>query len=378
VATWTFEQGTGSNTSNVVAFPSNVKSGTLLIAVAQGEGTSALSTPTDSRSNTWTLIRQVNDATANQCLAWWYAISNGAGACTVTHPNLPDFECYIVAEYSVDSGTISIDDNAGTKIENGQAANHTTASNNTTSGSFTTQGADRLIVGVTAENTAAVTFTAGTNYTTRVTTSLSNTGGAAPMTMESKALASAGAAAATWTANASGRSINVGAAFKATGGGVTEQFLAAALDISPAIASALTREAFLASSSDISPSIATALIREAFLASASDISPSISTALTREQFFVVTDAIGLAISTSISATEEQFLSASLDVSPAVSTALIQEQFLASAFQIALTIDDSLTREAFLSAALSISPQIDTNITGGTGVSLHNLLTLGVG
>jgi hypothetical protein len=157
-----------------------------------------------------------------------------------------------------------------------------------------------------------------------------------------------------------------------------EAFIAAALDVSPSIATALTREAFIASTLDIAPAISVALIREAFLSTAADISPAITTSLTREQFLAVTEAIGLTISTSIAATSEQLLSASLDVSPAVSTALLREQFIAASLQIALTIEDTITREAFLATALDISPHIDTSITGGTGVSLSNLMTLGVG
>ena len=85
MAVWTFEQGDGDNTTNVVPFPGNVKAGSLLVAALGGDNNGAQpSTPTDTRSNSWNLIRFQNDATDDFTLTWWYAISNGAGADTVT------------------------------------------------------------------------------------------------------------------------------------------------------------------------------------------------------------------------------------------------------------------------------------------------------
>lgn len=95
---------------NVVAYPNDVRAGTLLIACAELDGNEVTSpTVSDSRGNTWTLIR--NTVTGNnQTIAWWYAVSNGAGPCSVTFDNPSNFKGYIIAEFSTDlSGTISLD-----------------------------------------------------------------------------------------------------------------------------------------------------------------------------------------------------------------------------------------------------------------------------
>lgn len=107
--TWTKEQAKAA-TSRIVAFDNDVKAGSLLIACRDTDLDSG--DPTDSRGNSWSSIR--NTLTPNgQTIEWWYAISNGAGACTVTFSIEGSFNGYIIAEYSVDAGAISED------VENG-------------------------------------------------------------------------------------------------------------------------------------------------------------------------------------------------------------------------------------------------------------------
>ena len=292
----------------------------------------------------------------------------------------------------------------------------------TTTGPFdavTVSGSERLVVqfGGMTDNASWGAAPSGWTAGTAVTSTTGKDAGFQTFRKDNVS-ANTSADESNVTAPAQGGYLFFGVSFKPPVGGATEQFIAAAIDISPSIATALAREAFLAVALDVSPGIATALIREAFIASALDVSPAINTSLTREaflssaldispsvassltrgafiasaldispaidtaltieQFMAAADALELAISTSISATAEQLLASSLDISPSISTALIREQFLSAAFDIALTINDAITREAFLSVALDIAPLIDTNITGGTGVSLHSRLTLGVG
>lgn len=219
MAVWTFEQGIGNNNNDSLAFSNNVKAGSLLV-IAQGGDNNGVqpTTPTDTRGNTWNLIRFMNDATDDVTLTWWYAISNGAGADTVTFQGLLDFNCHILSEFSVDSGTIEIDESGGTDIENGTVANHTNAANNISSGTFTPTVADTLILCTAIETSALVTFTQGTNFTERVATELPPPApSGAPFKLESRTLASPASTSGTWTASASGRATCFGAAFRAVG-----------------------------------------------------------------------------------------------------------------------------------------------------------------
>lgn len=108
--TWTAEQAKAS-TSQVVAFTNDVKAGSLLLACANTSETLPLNTPTDSLGNIWTQIRLV---TAAQEVAWWYAISNGAGACAITFGS-GHFQGFIIAEFSTDQGSISLDSENGSE-----------------------------------------------------------------------------------------------------------------------------------------------------------------------------------------------------------------------------------------------------------------------
>lgn len=217
---WTFEQGVGNNNNNALAFPGDVKADSLLVIAQGGDNNGAQpSTPTDSKGNTWNLIRFMNDATDDFTLTWWYAISNGAGADTVTFQGLLDFDCHILVEFSVDSGTIEIDESGGTAIENGSVANHTNAADNISSGNITPTVDDTLILCTAIETSALVTFTQGTNYTERAATELPPPApSGAPFKLESRTLASPAAVAGTWTAGASGRASCFAAAFRAVGG----------------------------------------------------------------------------------------------------------------------------------------------------------------
>lgn len=222
---WTFEQGIGSAGIEPLAFSNNVKANSLLVAcLAANPAATAPSPPTDTRGTSYTSIRRVVDAPSTLMAEWWWGVAPSAGANTVDFITGNNFRSYIIAEFSVDSGTIAIDDNAGTPVENGQVmASNTTAGDNVTSGTFTTQGSDRLVVGWIADNNAGATLTAGSGFSERVATNQEGFAGN-PTKLESLVLAAAGSTAGTWTASANmGGASVLAAAFKATGGGAQNQ-----------------------------------------------------------------------------------------------------------------------------------------------------------
>jgi hypothetical protein len=225
MSVWTLEQAKGTPGTEPVAFDNNVKSGSLLVAFeAANPASTDPGVPTDTRGTSYTRIRRVVDTPSTLIGVWWYGIAPSAGANTIDFITGNNFRSYIIAEFSVDSGTIAIDDTAGTPVENGQVmASNTTATDNVTSGSMTTQGTDRLIVGVVAANNNGATVTAGTNYTQSAATNQEGFAGN-PTKMEYRTLAAAGAVEGTWTssANIGGASV-LAAAFKATGAVASNQ-----------------------------------------------------------------------------------------------------------------------------------------------------------
>lgn len=96
------------STSQTLAFPNDVKAGTLLLACFETENGSA-GDPSDSRGNTWNQIQAINTANG-QRVAWYYAISQDAGPCTVTFDLGVNFVACSIAEFSTDLvGTITLD-----------------------------------------------------------------------------------------------------------------------------------------------------------------------------------------------------------------------------------------------------------------------------
>lgn len=218
--TWTFEQATSTTTSNAVAYAGNVKSGSLLIAAICTNPTAYNPTEpnavTDSLGNTWTRLRKVDDAGNAQCGVWWYAISGSAGANTVTIPAGTSFQAYLIGEWSVDSGTISLD---GTN-ETGQISTISTTTDSGTSGTITPSVNDALLVGFwgTTNGGLSSVLDPGTNWTERVQTG-QNAFADGLCSLESRVLASPAATAATFTSGASSQGLAAIAAFKTSGGG---------------------------------------------------------------------------------------------------------------------------------------------------------------
>lgn len=212
--TWTFEQKKNAIDESPLAFTNNVKSGSLLLCMAgrSGDLWTGSEVPTDTRSNTWTRIDRARNATDNYFGIWWYAISNGAGADTVTLPaGAGSFRASFIAEYSVDAGTISLDQHFG-RVQTGTG----TGVNATTSTAVTTTANEELVVSVvwTSDGTTSG-WTPGTtiSYVERddITSSDNATNHAA---FEDAKQTSAGSVAGTWTAPANANVVVFVATFK--------------------------------------------------------------------------------------------------------------------------------------------------------------------
>lgn len=219
--TWTFEQGIGSAGTEPLAYSNDVKAGSLLVVMGGGSPASKdPAVPTDTRGTTYTRIRRLADVSSNdEQDTWWWGIAPSAGPNTVNFDAATSFRVYIVSEFSVDTGTISIEDETG-QVQ----ASNTNADNNVTSGSITTLGTDRLIVGFCVNNGTGTSLTAGTNFTERVATTIEGTGGGNPAKLQSRVLAAAGSVAGTWTAGSNMAGANVAvAAFKAEAVGAQNQ-----------------------------------------------------------------------------------------------------------------------------------------------------------
>jgi hypothetical protein len=201
MATWTaLQQASNAGTSGSPAFPSNVAAGSLLIAVETGPSAfDPAGVPSDTRGTTYTRLRRISDATNDIAAVVWYGIAPSAGANTVTFPSSTSFDSYIIAEYSVDAGTISL------RAETGSTpASHTSATDNISSGTATSVLSDSLVIGVSVEDGADVTIAAGSNFVLDEQTNLEGFTGN-PVSLEHRTAATPGSYAATFTANATGR-----------------------------------------------------------------------------------------------------------------------------------------------------------------------------
>jgi len=217
VPTWTHEQTTGGTSAGPLAYGLNVKSGSLLVIMFENDGAdSDLSgLPTDTRGTVYQLIRKEIPAGSTQRFGWYYGISPSAGANTVTFTGLgTSFSAVKAAEWSVDTGTISID------AENGGKKNAVVGTDSLTSVSVTASTNNSLVLGMcgTDDGVGSV-VTAGTNWTDRNLTGLSGSPSDSFQT-QSRILASAGSVQSVWTI---GTATFDGAAyvavFKVDGGG---------------------------------------------------------------------------------------------------------------------------------------------------------------
>lgn len=212
--TWSYVQGTGG-TNFAVAYPSNVQSGSLLVVGLAGDRgtTTSPSTPTDTVGTSYASLGTGDDTTNGVFAQWWYGISSSAGANTVTFTNMLNFDAYIVGEWSVSAGTIAL---TGTAI--GRVANHTSADDNIASNSISpSPGVGDVTVGLNVETGANVVVSAGSFFGKRAETALEGFPGNS-VTFEDNILYGIAVPTATFTGDASGRSICFAAAFTVGGG----------------------------------------------------------------------------------------------------------------------------------------------------------------
>lgn len=202
---WTHEQTAVSPGTTPLAYASNVKAGSLLVAMmCHSPDDLAPAAPTDSLGNVYSLIQQGVDPTHDQGSSWWWAVSISAGANTVTFRGGASFDAYMISEYSTSVGSPSLGPVAFTYISSA-----VTTPDGVTSPSVITPTDGCLVLGF-AQNTAgsgAATLTAGTGFTARGTTTLEGTGGQAAVQTISKELASPGSTQALWTINLAGASV---------------------------------------------------------------------------------------------------------------------------------------------------------------------------
>lgn len=148
----------GATGSVVVAFGGNNTAGNTIIALGWIEASinSGLSTPTDTRGNTYTQVVSINNGTASIGLVAWVANNITAGANTVTMNDGNNIANLHLYEVSGLSKTSSFDVST---------FNYQLAQTSFTSGSVTTDNANELLIGAFGVAvSAAPTWSAGSGY----------------------------------------------------------------------------------------------------------------------------------------------------------------------------------------------------------------------
>lgn len=295
---------------------------------------------------------------------------NNSGQITLTGGSGNDIYSRWYEFSDVNTGTTLAD-----VIENGSAGatvNSSGTSNTIADAGVTTLGVDRLalnFVGVNDDNVLdAFTGQSGGTWAEAVAEYAESTGTDAALGLQTATIASAGTIdGGTDTMAASDAWGVVGFALIPASSFATYN-IAAALDISPAIDSALGRETFISIPDDLGMSIVTALSRETFIASALDISPTIDSNLSFVHSIAAEMALGMVIDTALS--RETFIASAQDLSPTIDSALTRETFIAASENFGPSIVTALSRETFISLAENLGPTIFVDLTlvpGGGGV-----------
>lgn len=154
-----FSAGDGSSSATTVAFTENVLAGSLLIVMTTVNSGTTASTPTDTLDNTYNLIpgcpvQQDVGAGTTQSIYLWYAISNSAGANTVSQSYSGNNNFYVVAaEYQ----------SLGTPVLDASGTANVTASSITVETSEVAVGADLIVYGFLS-GTSDLDTTNGLNF----------------------------------------------------------------------------------------------------------------------------------------------------------------------------------------------------------------------
>lgn len=158
-------QGT-ANTSNDIAFTSNLTAGSLLVAfvsaVREGAGDAGdiIATPTDTKSHTWvraTAAERINPSLTNRHhVAMFYVENCQAGACTVTIADAGPANCWwnvTLAEYS------GIETTSAEDAEAAAFGSNSSSTAVSTGNSGTLGQADELLVGMFGHSGTETTIT---------------------------------------------------------------------------------------------------------------------------------------------------------------------------------------------------------------------------
>jgi hypothetical protein len=193
--------------SQNISFTSDVKAGSLLLAVFVNYDQVPSPNPTDSLGNTWTFLSAQGHTTGATPFGvkWHYAIANAAGPCTITWSPILSTQqvTLVVLEYSgVDQVSPLVDKNK---------TNGTGTVWNT--GSINVDAAGELLLGVFTQGGATRTVTHGVDYTSRA----NETNGLTGSVYISEFIGADTPAAVTVNSNASAFWAAVGACFRPGG-----------------------------------------------------------------------------------------------------------------------------------------------------------------
>jgi hypothetical protein len=159
----------GGSTTTVKAYGSNVAANTLLICEVSSSGPSSpASGVTDTKLNSWSQAGAASVSALGDTVQIFYAVSNGAGAntVTVTFPDVNQGDTMTISEYSGNATSSPLD-----QTDVGQGVSATPAST-----SITPSVANCLIISVESDSAVnGTTITAGTNFGIRQTQLTSST-----------------------------------------------------------------------------------------------------------------------------------------------------------------------------------------------------------
>lgn len=163
------QQTGGGATTTVKAYGSNVTANTLLLCSVTSSGPSSpASGVTDSKLNTWAQVGTASVSALGDTAQLFYAVSNGAGANTVTttFPGASQGDTIAIFEYSGNATSSVLDqNNVGQGVSSAPASASITPSVN-----------NCLIFVVESDSAIdGTTYTAGTNFGIRQTQTTSST-----------------------------------------------------------------------------------------------------------------------------------------------------------------------------------------------------------
>jgi hypothetical protein len=185
----TFQASFAGSPTLALAFGGNVVAGNLIVGSFCWDGDIALTSITDSQTNTYTIEAQINNGTTSH-LVIFYTLAGSSGACTVTATlaSAASRMALTVHEASGIASSSPRDQFAGQS-----QSNPGTGTDAVTSGGVTTTENGEYIYGATGDPGYSTGKTQGTGYTARETDN-------GPYTMsEDQIQVSAGSIAATFT-----------------------------------------------------------------------------------------------------------------------------------------------------------------------------------